>query len=175
MPPKRMQRAIDQGNSSDEREDSDAFSGSDDGPRSTDSSDSETERKKKKRKKQKSKKLKRKRSYDNSEDEDDPDSSSEEESSRRKSKKKKKKKDKKQQSDDETVSEKVPANNEDEKENEVPSKLDIKPLTEEELKEKYRYKRHKCKLSNVPMKKAISGQVSFTFNHCRLNFFYTFE
>ena len=41
-----------------------------------------------------------------------------------------------------------------------PSKLDIVPLTEEELKERFRYKKHKCCLANVPMRKAISGQVT---------------
>ena len=42
------------------------------------------------------------------------------------------------------------------------SKLQIVPLTDEEIKEQYRYKKHKCALSDVPTTRAIAGQVIFT-------------
>ena len=99
------------------------------------------------------------------ESEDDPDPySTDEEKAKRKKKKSKKKRRRKNSSEDSAL-ERVPKTKEEEdKENKelrksLPSKLDIEPLTEEELKERYKYKKHKCKLSHIPMSKAITGQV----------------
>ena len=42
--------------------------------------------------------------------------------------------------------------------------FDIKPLTDEELKTKYKYRRHKCKLADIKTVRQINGQV------CKISF-----
>lgn len=159
----------------------DAFSAEETPPSSSSSSpDSEDERRRKQNRKSSKKKKKRR---DNSSDVDDP-SSSEDESSRKRRRsgsssfhhrtKKKSKYYHSSESEGETFSAKKArevrkvafeaerkrkAEEEKKKlERLKNSKLQIVPLTDEEIKEQYRYKKHKCALSDVPTTRAIAGQ-----------------
>lgn len=132
----------------------DPFSGSDEETPDTEFSDSEEEIKASKRKARKTKKA---RNYDDSEDQDDPDSdSSNEEPLTKKTKKapKAKKVDSRRKVDDPNFK----------------SKLDIVPLTEEELREQYKYRKHACILHDVATRRSIQGLVS-----CRSIFYYFFQ
>ena len=148
MPPKRVARSVRaKEDSSDEEE---VFSGSDDStksnPRSS-SSDSESEDEEKKRRISKKRKKSKKRKSDSDSSGDDEDDSH---SKKKKKKAKKSKHDSIDDEEDEAL-EKI-------SKPDPPSKCDIVPLTEDELKERYRYKKHTCRLANIPMKKDISGQ-----------------
>ncbi len=148
---------------------------------STSSSEEERRRERKKRKKKEKRrrreKMRKRKNYDDSDDVDDP--SSESDGSKKRNKKKKSKyfsESSSSDSDEEPVkkrngdkdswkqwrsdAKKEAAEEEKRRIEQLKnSKLKIVPLTDEEIKEKYRYKKHKCAMASIATKRTISGQV----------------
>ena len=149
MPPKRVARSL--RTSKDSSDEEEVFSGSDDQSNSSSSSSDSEDEEKKRRKRKKSKKRKSRKSDSDSSGDDDED---DRHSKKKKKKAKKSKHDSNFDDEEDEALEKISSK----PDSNPPSKCDIVPLTEDELKERYRYKKHTCRLSNIPMKKDISGQ-----------------